>query len=461
MRIRAQGLPLTLALLGAAAGAALAPKPLEPAEARALLTRLLSSDEPRRRTARVGITGSGDRTLLPHLVDALFFAPREAKGDVAACLEALSGARLGDRYRNWVEWIGGHEEIRPAPGYRAWKAALFARIDPAFEKFLDPRQPLHIRPEEIVWGGVRKDGIPALKNPRVVAAADARFLSDSETVFGVGSGGEYRAYPQRVLDWHEMVNDVVGGEPFAISYCTLCGSAVAYATRREDGGVFVFGSSGLLYRSNKLMYDEGTESLWSNLTGEPVGGALAGSGVVLPMHPLTVTSWGEWRRRHPVSTVASLETGFDRDYSAGAAYGRYFASPDTMFPVWVRSDALAPKDWVYALRAGAAARAYPLATLFRERVVNDAVGATPAVLVADPESGAVRAYARRERVFAEGPAGTLVEPGRSEVWKVEEEALVGVGTKAETLPRLPGHRAYWFGWYAFFPDTTLYDGCGS
>jgi hypothetical protein len=443
-----------------AASSASEPAPPDPAEARGLLTRLLSADEPTRASARIGILRSRDRSLLPALVDALFFAGPETRLDVVACLEGLSGEKLGSKYRYWVEWLGGHEEIRPKEGYRAWKAALFSRIDPAFARFLDPSAPIRIRPEEIIWGGVRKDGIPALEFPKTVAAAEATFLQDSEPVFGVGFGGQYRAYPQRILDWHEMVNDRVGGQALAISYCTLCGSAIAYATALADGRSLRFGSSGLLYRSNKLMYDEQTLSLWSNLTGEPVVGSLVAERLVLPQLPLTVTTWKEWRTRHPKTTVVGLRTGFSRDYSAGAAYGKYFASPETMFPVWKRDGTLEPKQWVYALRSGAAAKAYPLQILLRERVVSDAVGPTPVVLVADPGSGSVRAYARGDRLFTEGPSpAALVEPATGETWTVREENLIHDAGRFPPLERLAGHRAYWFGWYAFFPETSVYEGC--
>jgi hypothetical protein len=319
---------------------------------------------------------------------------------------------------------------------------------------------MRIRPEEIVWGGVRKDGIPALKDPGVVPASRADFVGDSETVFGVGFGGEYRAYPQRILDWHEMANDSLGGQSFALTYCTLCGAAIADATRLADGRTLTFGSSGLLYRSNKLMYDDQTLSLWSSLTGEPVSGPLVPSGIRLPILPLTVTSWREWRHRHPDTTVLSPETGHKRDYSAGAAYGGYFASPDTMFPVWKRDVRLEPKAWVYALRSGGTARAYPLEVLFAERVVNDRVGALPIVLVARSESQSVRAYLRAGREFAEGTSeGELVDPADGAVFRIDEEALVSDPPGGPRFPRYAGHRAYWFGWYAFFPETELYEGC--
>lgn len=433
---------------------------LSPEDARTQLSRLIGAEESGRGAARASILRSGDRSLIPHLVDAVFFAPKEARGDVVACLEGLAGEKLGTHYRYWVEWLGGHSEIRPKDGYRAWKAALFSRIDPAFATFLDPAQPMEIRPEEIVWGGVKKDGIPALQSPATISAAAATFLSEEEMVFGVSFRGESRAYPQRILDWHEMVNDRVGGQAFALSYCTLCGSAVAFATSLSDGQAMVFGSSGLLYRSNKLMYDEGTLSLWSNLTGEPVSGPLAGRGVSLPVLPVTVTRWGDWRARHPETTVVSLRTGHNRDYTPGAAYGKYFESPDTMFPVWKKDARLDPKAWIYALRAGGAARAYPLDILFRERLVNDFVGSVPVVLLADPASGAVRAYRRERRLLAEGAApADVVEPATGASWRLEEEALVPLSPSVPPMTRYAGHRAYWFGWHAFFPDGTLYEGC--
>lgn len=434
---------------------------IDAARARELFTRLLSSDEAARATARVAIVRSGDRSLLPPLVDALFFARTEARGDVVASLEALSGEKLGAHYRYWFEYVGGHEEIRPAPWYRQFKAGLFARIDSAFAQFLDPEAPLAIRAEEILWGGVRKDGIPALQDPKTVPADKASFLADSENVFGMTIRGEARAYPQRILDWHEMANDSLAGEPFALSYCTLCGSAIAYGTRLSDGRVLRFGSSGLLYRSNKLMYDDATLSLWSNLTGEPVAGSLVGKGIVLGMLPVTVSTWGKWRRLHPGTTVVSLDTGQRRDYSPGAAYGRYFASPELMFPVWKRDDStgLERKSWIFALRSGAAAKAYPLDRLFRERVVNDVLGGRRLVLVADGPSGSVRAYASGGRELAEGPSDTLVEPSTGLRWRIREDSLDPEAPGEATLSRVPGHRAFWFAWYAFYPETLVYEGC--
>jgi hypothetical protein len=132
-----------------------------------------------------------------------------------------------------------------------------------------------------------------------------------------------------------------------------------------------------------------------------------------------------------------------------------------MFPVWKKDDRLEAKDWVYALRSGIVARAFPMTVLFTERVVNDFVGGIPIVLVADAESLAVRSYVRGSRVFAEGPSGRLADPATGTLWRIEEDSLVPESPDAVALPRFPGHQAYWFGWYAFFPETSLYEGCAA
>jgi hypothetical protein len=130
-----------------------------------------------------------------------------------------------------------------------------------------------------------------------------------------------------------------------------------------------------------------------------------------------------------------------------------------MFPVWKRDTRLPPKSWIFALRQGAAARAYPLETLLAERVTNDRIGNLDVVLVSNPESGAVRAYRSEGRELVEGTSKNMVRDVRTgEAFEVREEGLIP-SAGGTALARVPGHRAYWFGWYAFFPDTTLYEGC--
>lgn len=206
------------------------------------------------------------------------------------------------------------------------------------------------------------------------------------------------------------------------------------------------------------MYDQQTESLWHNLTGEPVVGSLANSGIKLKILPVVITTWEKWLTEHPDTVVLDINTGHQRDYTPGKAYGNYFARPDTMFPVSPRDQRLAPKSYVFALRVDDHPKAYPMEIVGKKKVVNDVVGRTNVLIVADSASRTARAYDRRAYSFAEGaePLG-LVEKRTGESWQVRDEHLVNVRT-GEQLPRLGGHVSYWFGWYAFYPKTEIYGG---
>jgi hypothetical protein len=222
------------------------------------------------------------------------------------------------------------------------------------------------------------------------------------------------------------------------------------------GTTYVFGSSGFLFRSNKLMYDQQTKSLWHHLTGEPVVGPLADSGLKLRVLPIVTTRWTDWLAAHPDTVVLDINTGYSRDYTPGRPYGVYFASPGTMFPVAPRDERLRTKDWVFALRLGDQAKAYPLEALAREPVVNDSLGGVSLVIVAAAGTRTARAFERGPRQFRPGPQpAELVDSATGQIWSIEEDALVQRAT-GQRLPRLGGHLAYWFGWYAFYPQTLLY-----
>jgi hypothetical protein len=438
------------------AGAA-AKKALSPERAYGLIRQLSSPQREVRRAASRALLASGDESLLPALVDALFFAPRPLRGDTAEVLEGLSGESFGSAYFDWVEYIGKRTDIEPKEGYLGWKVELLSRISPEFRKVFYQGAPHRIRLQEILSGGVRFDGIPALEHPEFVPVSQAGFMADEETVFGVSVGGLHRAYPVRVLSWHEMLNDTIGEAPLTLSFCTLCGSGIAYSTRTPAGGRYTFGTSGLLYRSNKLMFDRESYSLWSNLTGEPVVGRLALTSVTLEVLPTTLTTWAAWVERHPDSTVMvpdrRLAERWGFDYTPGAADR---ARHGVAFPVWQQSDALDRNAEVYALRLGGAVKAYPLDVVLDAGLIHDTLGGQPLVLIGDSNGGAVRAYASGGRTFQRNPDGErLVDEGGT-VWRLTEEALVAEGDGAEPLPRLPGHVAFWFGWYGFYPQTELY-----
>ncbi|HVR42190.1 MAG TPA: DUF3179 domain-containing protein [Thermoanaerobaculia bacterium] len=436
------------ALLGLALAAMVATAAAGGSDLYRLVDDLFSRDAAVRSAARDELIARNDPSIAAALVEAVFYNTAGQEESVAV-LEHLLGEKHGSSFRKWVEAIGRREDLRPAPGYVAFKARMVAKIDPALAEFLKEDAPRTIRPEEIVWGGVIRDGIPALDRPRFIEASRATWLSPDEPVFGVVVAGDARAYPERILAWHEMANDRIGGRPVSLSYCTLCGAAIAYGGEASDGRTYTFGSSGFLYRSNKLMYDRRTGTLWSQLTGEPVFGPLVAKKLEpLRVLPLTVTTWREWRAAHPKTRVLSLETGYVRDYRPGAAYGSYLASPDTMFPVWKKvPSSLAIKDSVLVVNVGSVRKLYPVDALRGPALVHDRVGGKEIVLIGE------RAYESGGRRFRrEGAA--LIDPATGERFTVGEESLSSqTGTR---LPRVPSHRAFWFGAYAFYPGTELW-----
>lgn len=397
----------------------------------------------------------------PDVAAAMILALRFNRDSEARISEALS-ALTGHKASGWFEWMlwqQANPQIKPHPSYADLKLEIFARIDPEFLRFLGPAaaQPeqMKIRLEEITWGGVQVDGIPSLDNPTLIEAAEADYLLDTDLVFGVEIEGDARAYPLRIMGWHEMFNETIGGVPVALAYCTLCGAGILFETQIEgEAKPLIFGSSGFLYRSNKLMFDRRTGSLWNQFTGQPVTGPLANSGIELKIRPVAITSWAAWRTANPETRVLSIETGFRRDYGSGVVYRDYFASDDLMFPALLENTSLKQKDYVFGIRSVGAAKAWPVTAFAGGKVINDAVGAQQVVLIGDAASRTVRAYDRGDLSFEAGPdRQTLEGPGGP--WRIEEDALIG--PDGARLPRVPGHIAYWFAWDGYLGvESELY-----
>ena len=368
-------------------------------------------------------------------------------------VEDKVGGEHGYDLGAWQRSMWNAPEVRH-PRYAAFKGALYSFIDPRFSAYFDEVGEPEIRLDEIVWGGVRQDGIPPLRNPAMLAADDIGYLEDDHIVFGISVNGDARAYPRRILGWHEMFVDEVGGMSVAGVYCTLCGTVILYFTE-HDGVNHALGTSGFLYRSNKLMYDQATQSLWSTMRGTPVVGPLVGKGIVLDRGSVVTTTWGEWRRRHPDTKVLTLDTGHSRDYGEGAAYREYFATDDLMFQVPALDTRLKNKDEVFTVLL-AAYPDRPLAIsadfLASNPVHHDAVEDTALVVFTDP-SGANRAYASDDVTFTGYDGDRSVRDSSGATWTMDEHALTAADGRV--LHRIPAQRAFWFGWYAAFPHTRL------
>ena len=372
-------------------------------------------------------------------------------------LEKQTGKRFGNDLNAWRTWMWSLP-YDPHPDYARLKAAIYAQVDPRMQAFFPQGVKSTIRLDEIDWGGVKVNGIPPLRSPRIVNASDARYLSDSNVVFGLVVNGEARAYPKRILAWHEMAIDKIGGVDLTIVYCTLCGTVIPYESS-VDGRTLQFGTSGLLYQSNKLMFDEGSNSLWSTFEGKPVVGSLVGSGSVLRTRPVVTTTWKEWRATHPTTSVLSLDTGYDRDYSEGAAYREYFASDRLMFQV-SRTDARLPnKAEVVVLRLpdGASDTLIPVAIdvrFLRAHPVYSFAAGGQRYTVVTSAAGANQVYRTVAEIPEQKTASSLADrSGRH--WRVTDTALVDERDPSTQAPRVSAQRAFWFGWYAQFPQTML------
>lgn len=271
--------------------------------------------------------------------------------------------------------------------------------------------------ERIEGGGPGRDDIPALTDPAVLSAEAADYLHDDDLVLGLVRNGEARAYPIRILNWHEIVNDRLGGEAVVVTFCPLCGTGMVF-TGKHRGERLDFGVSGLLYRDNLLMFDRQSQSLWSQLMGEAVSGPRVGARLQrLPLQHLT---WREWRARHPDTTVLSTATGYRRDYGEDP-YRLYAASPfapggqELLGP-------LPAKAWVIGVRIGATAKAYPFASL-----------------------------------ALQAPSGVLHDTLAGRALRIEYHALERTATVRDADGGiLPSTLAFWFAWHDFHPHSQVW-----
>jgi len=417
---------------------------------------LAGGDDRRAVTAATHIAERWRAAYATMLLELVVLAPSATQARILELLRRGSGQRFGAELDRWYEWIwrmdpGTH------PDYSEFKATLYEAIDPRFRAYFDEAPKTAIRLDEIRWGGVRRDGIPPLDHPKHIPAAEASYLGDGNVVFGISVNGESRAYPKRILAWHEMARDRVGGVELTVVYCTLCGTVIPYHS--VIGGKLVrFGTSGLLYRSNKLMFDEDTRSLWSTLEGKPVLGPLVNSGLTLHPESVVTTTWREWKREHPDTAVLSIDTGFRRNYSEGEAYRDYFATDRLMFQVSRPDQRLKNKAEVVVLRPTSAEQEVPVAIsvdlLKRQPVFHFEAAGQHFVVVTTP-AGANRVYRAGEHKFDKVVPEGIVVGRDGERWRVTEEALVSQSQPERRLARQPAQRAFWFGWHAQFPSTIL------
>lgn len=290
------------------------------------------------------IANSGDARLAWYLFDLLRVTGQEHEPDLVSAFEKLTGAALpanpytamGDRLLAW--------NLPAPPGYRELKRDLFLLIEPRWAAFFTDAESI-IDWRLVGWGGVYIDDrpdatqgqvcprgcIPALDQPKVTPASEGDWYPKDAIVFGLVINGQARAYPKHMMEIHEMVNDTLGGRQIGMPYCTLCLSAQAYFTDQVPGFKPLLRTSGLLSRSNKLMYDVRSGSVIDTFTGQARSGAMRKAGVTLAQTTVVITTWGAWRAAHPSTTLLAQDGGIGRNYPLNPLRGRDDQGP--IFPV--------------------------------------------------------------------------------------------------------------------------------
>ncbi len=312
------------------------------------------------------------------------------------------------------------------------------------------------------------DAIRAIDHPVFERPAAARaLLPPTSLVVGLALGGDVHAYPVDLLSLHEVVNDVVGGKPVAITWCPLCASALAFE-RRIGGRVLTFGVSGYLYRANQILFDRETGSLWSQL----LGGAVTGvhRGLTLRPVPIVTETWADWLGEHPGTLVLSIKRDarsldFTRPYSyvttygieeSDQPYGAYASKVPVYFPRVVHG--IQDGARVLGVVVAGRAKAYPLSALQRRRVVNDALAGRPILVTYDADALSASVYSRRleGRTLTFRLAGRLlVDRETGSRWSPRNGTARTGPLAGAQLAHLPSTTPYWFAWRAFHPDTSI------
>jgi hypothetical protein len=376
--------------------------------------------------------------------------------------DTSSGAASTERSESAAESTGTTvDQVAASPA----EDVPSALDDPNDESFPDPL----VDSDDLLSGGPPPDGIPAIDEPKFLAADQVDFLDDVEPVMALQIGDDARAYPMQIMTWHEIVNDTVDGIPVAATYCPLCNTAIAYDRRLGDR-VLDFGTSGMLYNSALVMYDRQTESLWSHFTAQAIVGHLAGE--ELDVYPVAIVSWADWRAAHPDGLVLSRDTGHERDYGRNP----YPGYDDIDSPAFLLDgevdDRLADKERVIGIELDGDAVAVRLDELADRGVLQVEVDGTGLVAWVEPGTASALDTASVAAGKDVGASGVFVPvaDGRTlsfqrtddgfvddqtgSRWNVLGQAVDGAlaGTALEPVVHVD---TFWFAWGSFLPDTRI------
>jgi hypothetical protein len=379
------------------------------------------------------LAASGDPRYAWLLSDFLrFLGPGDNEDAIVSAIEQLTDFKQPADRSPWgasTDFLIA-ADIEAPPDFREIKGELFSFVEPRWEPFFtDPDSLVDFR--WLNWGGVRPDDrplgafevpclggcIPALDDPGVTDAAGGDWYADDKIIFGLTVNGKSRAYPKNIMEIHEMVIDTLGGVRFGMPYCTLCGSAQAFDLDSVPDGVErpLLRTSGLLSRSNKVMYDLNTFSIFDTFTGEALSGPLREAEVELEMLSVVVSTWGDWKAAHPDTTIVAEDGGIGRRYAEDPLRGR-----DDLGPIFPIGD------------------------------VDERLPVQEQVLGVELPSGGFIAFPAAE-------ASDILASGEPVIFDNVEVFTEAGGLRAEVDGvEVPTHQSFWFAWSQFHPETELW-----
>ena len=281
-----------------------------------------------------------------------------------------------------------------------------------------------------------------------------------DLVLGIVLNGEARAYPHNVLWWHEAVNDFVGGSPVLVTFCPLTGSGLVFSPVINNLGLQNFGTSGLLFENNNVLFDRTSKSLWNQMLGKRICGSFRGT--EFRVLPVVQSTWEAWKSLHPDTTVVTFNTGHDRNYRRNP-YGAYNNNNAIWFPQSFIDPRRPLKENVLGIVEGEVARAYPYPSLGQRTAVNG----RPVLVVFDENAQMVLPFDRRVEGLGREQTLTfdiidnigfpfqLQDRETGTVWNLTGESVEGALTSARLKP-IATYSAFWFAWASFNRDTEIY-----
>jgi len=313
--------------------------------------------------------------------------------------------------------------------------------------------------DQVFDGGPGRDGIPSIDDPQFINVSSASYLTDDDLVVGFKNGAFVRAYSHPIMDWHEIVNDKVNGKNIAITYCPLTGSAIAW---NRDGlvGGSTFGVSGLLYNTNLIPYDRGSQSNWSQMMIKSVNGNLIGQEIETSR--LVETTFKTWKEMYPNSQILSTNTGFSRSYET-YPYGGYRTNNDLLFPVNGEDNRLHKKARVLGIIVGESTIIYSIDSFGEEiSVINNSFSGLKHVAAVSKGKNFVVAYNRElvdgtilEFTSVQNELPIIMVDGEGNKWNIFGEAVEGP-REGIILKATKSFISYWFAWVAFYPNAVIY-----